>query len=59
MRRIRELLYRDGFTISGARNRLDEYNILKRETADMEERGKATVSQIRQELQGLLALLRS
>ena len=27
VRRIRELLYRDGFTISGARNRLDEHRV--------------------------------
>jgi len=35
IRRIRELLYQDGFTISGARNRLDEMAARKRE--DVEE----------------------
>ena len=34
IRRIRELLYQDGFTISGARNRLDELASRKREDAD-------------------------
>jgi DNA-binding transcriptional MerR regulator len=28
VRRIRELLYRDGFTISGARNRLDDHHVV-------------------------------
>src|SRR5215207_9119824 len=27
VRRIRELLYREGFTISGARNRLDDHGV--------------------------------
>ena len=34
IRRIRELLYQDGFTISGARNRLDELASRKREDAE-------------------------
>ena len=34
IRRIRELLYQDGFTISGARNRLDEIASRKREDAE-------------------------
>jgi DNA-binding transcriptional MerR regulator len=59
VRRIRELLYRDGFTISGARNRLDEYNLLKRETEDMVEKGKATISDIRRKLEALLVTLRA
>ena len=29
VRRIRELLYRDGFTISGARNRLDDHSVFE------------------------------
>ena len=33
VRRIRELLYRDGFTISGARNRLDEHNVFEEPAA--------------------------
>lgn len=59
VRRIRELLYSEGFTISGARNRLEEYQILRRETDELVERGRATNSQIRQELEEILAILRS
>ena len=57
VRRIRELLYNQGFTISGARNRLDEGDVghgdegLKIEAA-------APVSGLRQELQSIIALLR-
>ena len=59
VRRIRELLYREGFTISGARNRLEEYQLLKHETAEIIASGKATLSQIRAELESLLAYLRT
>ncbi|PLK47234.1 MerR family transcriptional regulator [Uliginosibacterium sp. TH139] len=58
VRRIRELLYSEGFTISGARNRLEEYQILRRETDEIVERGRATNAQVRSELQAILALLR-
>ncbi|MDO6388324.1 MerR family transcriptional regulator [Uliginosibacterium sp. 31-12] len=58
VRRIRELLYSEGFTISGARNRLEEYQILRRETDEIVERGRATNAQVRSELQSILALLR-
>ncbi|NSL57011.1 MerR family transcriptional regulator [Uliginosibacterium aquaticum] len=58
VRRIRELLYSEGFTISGARNRLEEYQILRRETDEIVERGRATNAQVRGELQAILALLR-
>jgi len=57
VRRIRELLYREGFTISGARNRLEEYQILRRETDELVERGKASNTQIRTELEEILAIL--
>ena len=33
IRRIRELLYEQGFTISGARNKLQELNQIERDTA--------------------------
>ena len=36
IRRIRELLYEEGFTISGARNRLDEHYVQAKETARIE-----------------------
>ena len=56
VRRIRELLYREGFTISGARNRLEEYQVLKHENEEIVQTGKATLAEIRA---GLEALLRS
>ncbi|GAB2905159.1 MerR family transcriptional regulator [Uliginosibacterium flavum] len=59
IRRIRELLYSEGFTISGARNRLEEYQILKRETAEIVERGRSTAAQLRDELEAVLAILKA
>lgn len=59
VRRIRDLLYSEGFTISGARNRLEEYQILKHETQEIVERGKATTAQLRAELSEILVILRS
>jgi DNA-binding transcriptional MerR regulator len=59
VRRIRELLYRDGFTISGARNRLDEVGQLEQEAADTAAREHATVASVRAQLQDLLAYLRA
>lgn len=59
VRRIRELLYSEGFTISGARNRLEEYQILRRETDEIVERGRATNAQVRSELEAILAILRA
>ncbi len=63
IRRIRELLYEQGFTISGARNRLDGRG---HEIPEPEELAPVTapaapgidVEQVRAELQGILALLR-
>lgn len=59
VRRIRELLYREGFTISGARNRLEEYQVLKRETEEIVETGKATLAEVRAKLESLLVYLQS
>lgn len=55
VRRIRELLYSEGFTISGARNRLDEG---KGHELDGRQ-SDATISsrEIRKELQSILRLL--
>lgn len=58
VRRIRELLYSEGFTISGARNRLEEYQLLKHETAEIVERGRATNVQLRGELEAILKILK-
>jgi DNA-binding transcriptional MerR regulator len=57
IRRIRELLYDQGFTISGARNRLDEL-VAEPTKAPRTLRGP-NVSQIRKEIEGVLALLKA
>lgn len=56
VRRIRELLYNQGFTISGARNRLDDGP----EVAAAEEKDDAPVVAVglRSELQAIIDLLR-
>jgi DNA-binding transcriptional MerR regulator len=57
IRRIRELLYDQGFTISGARNRLDE---LVAEPAKAPRASRPSeVEQIRKEIEGVLALLKA
>jgi DNA-binding transcriptional MerR regulator len=70
IRRIRELLYEEGFTISGARHRLDEPHA-KTEAVAASPQAKVSVSEtvgktadsnfqaIKKELSGILALLRS
>ena len=58
IRRIRELLYDQGFTISGARNRLDE---IASQPAPPAPRGHADgtdIDQIRREIRGVIDLLR-
>ena len=65
IRRIRELLYEQGFTISGARNRLDEHAAPADEQADSNHTVTATqvplvdISALRNELRDLLQLLRA
>ncbi len=54
IRRIRELLYEQGFTISGARARLDE-SAMQAKPASL----KLTPSVLRRELQNVLDLLRA
>ena len=65
IRRIRELLYEQGFTISGARNRLDDHH----DTNDMQESSSSQnsvpagmpsvdVTALKAELRSLLQLLR-
>ena len=55
VRRIRELLYQEGFTISGARNRLDEVP----EKAEIRDGDAApTLPSVRAELAGIIELLR-
>ena len=59
VRRIRQLLYNEGFTISGARNRLDDMPG-KIETSPPETEGIATLDafSMRAELAGIIELLR-
>jgi DNA-binding transcriptional MerR regulator len=58
IRRIRELLYEDGFTISGARSRLDQF-ATQHEVAPKEELPSQAIkpSKLRDELNEILALL--
>lgn len=60
IRRIRELLYEQGFTISGARNKLDSRILDAGEGDAQEESGaqNARLLEIRNELQDILSLLR-
>jgi DNA-binding transcriptional MerR regulator len=61
IRRIRQLLYEEGFTISGARSRLD--NQAANQQADLGENsgsfGKYTPNSLRSEIREILALLRA
>ena len=57
VRRIRQLLYDEGFTISGARNRLDDASI-KDERVSVSANMPAPVTSLRAELAGIIALLR-
>jgi DNA-binding transcriptional MerR regulator len=59
IRRIRQLLYEEGFTISGARSRLD--NLAANQQADVGENsgsfGKYTPNSLRSEISEIIALL--
>jgi DNA-binding transcriptional MerR regulator len=57
IRRIRELLYQDGFTISGARNRLDELASRKREDAEESIGLRGQLAAVRSEIKSLLQIL--
>jgi DNA-binding transcriptional MerR regulator len=61
IRRIRELLYEEGFTISGARNRLDNGALAGEERAEPAPRAGAgaDLAAIRRELRALLEALRA
>jgi len=61
IRRIRELLYEQGFTISGARNRLDSRASAVAASigqAEVDETPVVDTARLREELQGILALLK-
>jgi DNA-binding transcriptional MerR regulator len=55
IRRIRELLYEQGFTISGARNKLDSAAMAQTEPSS----GPVDLANVRRELQSILGLLRA
>ena len=61
IRRIRELLYEEGFTISGARNRLDNAALGAEERAESAPRPASggDLAAIRRELRALLEALRA
>lgn len=57
VRKIRELLYNQGFTISGARNRLDEGVPVESVAVDVQDTNKVP-SELRNELQSIIEMLR-
>ena len=61
IRRIRELLYEQGFTISGARNRLDEGLAAPAQKGKAEANGSALpdAATVRRELKSVLEFLRN
>ena len=59
IRRIRDLLYDQGFTISGARNRLDEIVTEPAKTNRAVAAGKANLAALRKEIKSVLDILRS
>jgi len=60
IRRIRDLLYEQGFTISGARNRLDEgVSASGRALAARSEPGKVDLAAIKSEIKSIIEVLGS
>jgi DNA-binding transcriptional MerR regulator len=59
VRRIRQLLYEEGFTISGARNRLGETAIQHQENVEEAARYKAAIAEARTDIEAILAHLRT
>jgi DNA-binding transcriptional MerR regulator len=59
VRRIRELLYDQGFTISGARNKLGSHGGRSNAQAEVPLEPQVSLHQIRDELKAVLALLAS
>jgi DNA-binding transcriptional MerR regulator len=57
IRRIRELLYDQGFTISGARNRLDE--LIVEPGRQSRSASRANLGQLRKEVKDVIDLLRA
>jgi len=59
VRKIRDLLYREGFTISGARNQLGESVIRAQEDAEESTRLRAEIAKARASLSDILDELRA
>ncbi|MBL8504481.1 MAG: MerR family transcriptional regulator [Rhodocyclaceae bacterium] len=59
VRRIRELLYREGFTISGARNRLEEGPVREEHAPAQAIADYVPSGSLRGEIAGIIALLRA
>ncbi|MGL1833303.1 MerR family transcriptional regulator [Rhodocyclaceae bacterium SMB388] len=59
IRRIRDLLYEDGFTISGARNKLGESHIRKQEDVEESAQLRALIAELRAEIESVLARLKA
>ncbi len=58
IRRIRQLLYEEGFTISGARSRLDQHSP-RQEPAVQGDSSRFNVGAFRRELRDIIALLQA
>lgn len=58
IRRIRDLLYEQGFTINGARNRLDEIVREPAKTSRTDAPGRTNLSALRNEIKSVLDILR-
>ena len=59
IRRIRQLLYEEGFTISGARGRLGQFAEQRGEVEQMPPPSLLKPSELRRELREILSLLRA
>lgn len=59
IRRIRQLLYEDGFTISGARSRLDQQVTKQVEAAPVVSKAAFNVNELRRDIREVLALLQA
>ncbi|MDR1424733.1 MAG: MerR family transcriptional regulator [Azoarcus sp.] len=58
VRKIRHLLYKEGFTISGARHRLNDAAIQDKENAIAAEEARSLLSELRTEIKAALGILR-
>jgi DNA-binding transcriptional MerR regulator len=59
IRRIRQLLYEEGFTISGARGRLDQTDDRHEDTVSLEPHVDFNIAAMRREINEVLHILRS